>query len=66
MRFMMLVKAAENTPPVPELYAAIGQLAQEMAQQGVLMDMGGLASSAHGTRIRLAGSRLATTDGPFT
>jgi len=56
MRFMMLVKAGENDPPVPELYAAIGQLAQEMAQKGVLLDMGGLASSAQGTRIRLAGS----------
>jgi hypothetical protein len=66
MRFMMLVKAAENVPPVPELYAAIGQLAQEMAQKGVLLDMGGLASSAQGTRIRLAGSRLTITDGPFT
>ena len=66
MRFMMLVKAAENVPPVPELYTAIGQLAQEMAQKGVLLDMGRLASSAQGTRIRLAGSRLTTTDGPFT
>lgn len=66
MRFMMLVKAAENDPPVPELYAAIGQLAQEMAQKGILLDMGGLASSAQGTRIRLAGSRLTRTDGPFT
>lgn len=66
MRFMMLVKAAENAPPVPELYGAIGKLAQEMAQQGVLLDMAGLTSSAKGTRIRLAGSRLTTIDGPFT
>jgi hypothetical protein len=63
---MMLVKAAENDPPVPELYGAIGKLAQEMAQQGVLLDMAGLTSSAKGTRIRLAGSRLTTIDGPFT
>ena len=53
-------------PARPRLYAAIGQLAQEMAQKGILLDMGGLASSAQGTRIRLAGSRLTTTDGPFT
>ena len=66
MRFMMLVKAAENTPPVPELYRAIGQLAQEMAQKGTLLDMGGLAPSTQGTRIRLAKSKLTTTDGPFT
>jgi hypothetical protein len=63
---MMLVKAAEDAPPVPKLYAAVGQLAQEMAQKGILLDMGGLASSAQGTRIRLAASRLTTTDGPFT
>ena len=66
MRFMMLVKAAENIPPVPELYAAVGELGHEMAQKGILLDTGGLASSAEGTRIRLAKSRLATTDGPFT
>ena len=66
MRFMMLVKAAENTPPVPELYGAIGQLAQEMAQKGTLLDMGGLAPSTQGARIRLAKSKLTATDGPFT
>jgi hypothetical protein len=66
MRFMMLVKAAENTPPVPELHRAIGQLAQEMAQTGVLLDMGGLAPSTQGARIRLAKSKLTMTDGPFT
>lgn len=66
MRFMMLVKSAEGAPPVPELHAAIGQLAQEMAQQGILLDRGGLVSSQQGTRIRLAGSTLTTMDGPFT
>jgi len=63
---MMLVKAAEDVPPVPELYVAIGALAQEMAAQGVLLDMGGLTHTKEGTRIRLTGSKLTTLDGPFT
>jgi hypothetical protein len=63
---MMLVKSAEGVPPVPELYAAIGKLAQEMSQSGVLVDMGGLAPSSRGARIRLAGKKLTVTDGPFT
>lgn len=66
MRFMMLVKAAESGPPSPELMAAIGKLSQEMAEAGVLLDMGGLAPSARGAKIRLAGAQLTVTDGPFT
>ena len=65
MKFMMLVRAAEGLPPNPALYAAIGQLAEEMAQSGRLVDMGGLAPSANGARIRLAGGKLGVTDGPF-
>jgi hypothetical protein len=63
---MMLVKAAEAGPPSPELMAAVGKLSEEMAQAGVLVEMGGLAPSARGARIRLQSGRLTTTDGPFT
>ena len=66
MRFMYLVKSEEGVPPTPELMAAIGQLAQEMAQKGVLIEMGGLAPSARGVRVRLSGGTLTVTDGPFT
>jgi len=66
MRFMMLVKSPEAGPPSPELMAAIGKLSQEMAQAGVLLEMGGLAPSAGGARIRLSNARLTVTDGPFT
>ena len=66
MRFMMLVKSAEAGPPSPELMAAIGKLSQEMAQAGVLLDMGGLAPSSRGARIRLSDARLTVIDGPFT
>jgi hypothetical protein len=66
MRFMMLVKTPESGPPSPELMAAVGRLSQEMAQKGVLLEMGGLAPSASGARIRLAQARLTVVDGPFT
>ena len=67
MRYMMIVKSAEPTaPPSPELMAAVGQMAQDMAQAGVLLDMGGLAPSARGARIRVSKGTLAVLDGPFT
>jgi hypothetical protein len=66
VRFMMLVKSAEGGAPNPELMAAVGRHAQEMAQAGVLLDMGGLAPSARGARIKLSGGRMTVTDGPFT
>jgi len=66
MRFMMLVKTSEGAPPSRELMAAIGGLSQEMAQAGVLLEMGGLAPSARGARIRLARAQLTVVDGPFT
>ena len=45
---------------------AIGKLAQEMAQSGVLIEMGGLLPSARGARMRLARGGISVTDGPFT
>ena len=66
MRFISMVKSAESGPPSPELMAAIGKLAQEMAQSGVLIEMSGLAPSAKGARIRLSGGALTVVDGPFT
>jgi len=66
MRFISMVKSAESGPPSPELMAAIGKLAQEMGQAGVLIEMGGLAPSARGARIRLSRGALTVVDGPFT
>jgi hypothetical protein len=66
LRYMMLVKSREGVPPTPELMTAIGGLAQEMFAKGALVDMGGLAPSAAGARIRLARGTLSVTDGPFT
>ena len=66
VRYMMLVKSREGVPPTPELMAAIGGLAQEMFAEGALVDMGGLAPSSAGARIRLERGTLSLTDGPFT
>jgi hypothetical protein len=61
-----MVKTAESGPPSPELMGAIGKLAQELGQSGVLMEMGGLLPSAKGARMRLSRRGIRVTDGPFT
>jgi hypothetical protein len=66
MRFISIVKGAEGLPGSPELMAAIGNLAQELAQSGVMIEMGGLLPSAKGARVRLSNGRLTVVDGPFT
>ena len=66
MRFISMVKTAESGPPSPELMGAIGKLAQELGQSGVLMEMGGLLPSAKGARMRLSRRGIRVTAGPFT
>jgi hypothetical protein len=60
MRFMTLIKSAENLktgPPPVELLQAIGRLGGEAAQAGVLVDTAGLMPTAVGARVRLEGER---------
>jgi hypothetical protein len=67
MRFLTMVKGPETAGPPPrELLAAIDQLGAEATKAGVLLETGGLAPSATGARIRLAGGTVAVLDGPFT
>jgi hypothetical protein len=67
MRFMMLVKHAENQgPPPKELMEAIGKLAEEAAKAGNMIVSGGLAPTAASTRVRVSRGQLASIDGPFT
>jgi hypothetical protein len=66
MRFMMLVKSAENSGPPPrELMDAMGKLAEEALKAGAMLESGGLAPTAMSTRVRLSRGKLTTTDGPF-
>ena len=68
MRFMAMVKAVEDSPagpPPAALMQAIDRLGQEASQAGVMVQVGGLAPSATGARIRVSGGKLSVTDGPF-
>jgi hypothetical protein len=66
MRFMMLVKSAENSGPPPKaLMDALGKLAEETIKAGTMRDTGGLAPTAMSTRVRLSRGRVTATDGPF-
>lgn len=67
MRFITMVKSAETAGPPPQaLMDAIGELGTEAAGQGVMVDMVGLLPTITGARVRLAGGKLAVTDGPFS
>ena len=67
MRFMMIVKSAENSgPPPKEMMDAMSKISEEATKAGEMIESGGLASTATGTRVRLSGGKLTVTDGPFT
>jgi len=67
MRYLMLLRGVQpDTPPPAELMAAIMALGDEATKAGVLLDTAGLAPSAAGARVGLAGGQLSVTDGPFT
>ena len=67
MRFMMLVKSAENSgPPPKELMDAMEKLAAEATKAGAMLQSGGLAPTAMSSRVRLSRGQVTNTDGPFT
>ena len=67
MKFMTLVKSAENAGPPPQaLMEAIGQLGQQAGGTGVMVQMGGLLPSAMGARVAVRKGKLSVIDGPFT
>ena len=66
MKFMMLVKSAENAGPPPKaLMDAIAELAQEAVKEGRMILSGGLAPTAMSSRVRISQGHLSTIDGPF-
>jgi hypothetical protein len=67
MRFMMLVKSAENSGPPPQaLMDAMAKLSEEAVRSGAMLQTGGLAPTLMSTRVRLARGEISTIDGPFT
>ena len=70
MRFMMLVKHAENAAtlcgPPKEFMEHMSKMAEDAAKSGTLLQSGGLAPTAKSTRIRLSRGHVAALDGPFT
>ena len=69
MRYMMMVKADRDyeagIPPSPELMREIGRLTEEMMRAGVIVEVGGLAPSSKGAKLRLRSGKVSVTDGPF-
>src|SRR2546425_3973260 len=66
MRFLSFIKTAENQGPIPQgLEEAMGGFIEQSLKNGSLVQTGGLAPSAKGTRARLAGGKVTVTDGPF-
>jgi hypothetical protein len=71
MRFMMIVKANKDSEsgvmPDEKILAAMGNYNQELIKAGVLIDLGGLAASSQGARVRFGGGGKRTViEGPFT
>lgn len=66
MRYLVLLKALSmpDTPPPPELMAAIMTLGEDAKNAGVLLDTQGLQPSAAGSRVSLTRGQLSAADGP--
>ena len=66
MRFMALVKSAENSGPPPlKLMEAIAKLSEDAAKGGTMLEAGGLAPTAMSNRVRLSKGKVTVIDGPF-
>ena len=69
MRFMMLVKASQDSEagvmPNKGLVAEMGEFNEAMAKAGVLLAGEGLHPSSKGTRVTYTGRKRLVTDGPF-
>jgi len=66
MRFMMMVKAAENPGlPPKSLMDAMEKLTQDAVKNGTMVMGGGLAPTAQSNRVRLSGGKISVIDGPF-
>lgn len=69
MRVMVMVKANADTEagvmPTEQELAAMGNFNEELVKAGVMLGGEGLKDSSQGKRLRLQGSSVSVTDGPF-
>ena len=69
MRFMVLVKADENSEagvmPSKEILTEMGKYNEELAKAGVMLAGEGLHPSSKGARVKFSGDKRTVTDGPF-
>ena len=67
MKFLSIYKNMETgVPPTPQEMADMGRLIEKFMKTGELVATEGCLPSALGARVRLDGSNVAVTDGPFT
>ncbi|MBV8514471.1 MAG: YciI family protein, partial [Acidobacteria bacterium] len=70
MRFMMIIKGSEDPEvgkvPNKEAFEEMGKFNEQIAKAGILLDMGGLQSTAKSARIKFSGGKRTVIDGPFT
>lgn len=67
MRFLSIYKTRERqAPPTPEEMAKLGKTIEEQMKAGTLLATEGCLPSVAGARVRISGSNISVTDGPFT
>jgi hypothetical protein len=70
MRVMMIVKATKDSEagvlPGEQLLSDMMKYNEELTKAGVLLDLGGLAPTSKGARVRFSGASRTVIDGPFT
>jgi hypothetical protein len=70
MRFMVLVKAtqdSERAPALPDekILKEMGNFNEELVKAGVMLAAEGLHPSSKGARVKFSGGTKTVTDGPF-
>jgi hypothetical protein len=71
MRFLMLYRPANTSiergvPPSAEQIADMEKFIAQSAKDGWLLDAEGCQPSSEGARVRMAGTKVSATDGPFS
>jgi hypothetical protein len=69
MRFMILIKANQNTEagvmPSEQLLTEMGKFNEELVKAGIMLAGEGLQPSSKGARVQFSGDKRTVTDGPF-